>query len=167
MNNQNRPRSSDRRPGSAHRILDDCDPAVKLGDQFGVIVGAPVPSSTALRYPGVREPGVGGGEAEIVRFGAQSTLGYRKPGLLLLVNRRDLRLERASKQVEGKRGTERCMRNRLDEALPSFPCPEKVELAPFLGCRSRSGWKGSKTVPTEAVWMYNRCWPGIQNGNPG
>ena len=98
----------------------------------------------------VREPGVGGGEAEIVRFGAQSTLGYRKPGLLLLVNRRDLRLERASKQVEGKRGTERCMRNRLDEALPSFPCPEKVELAPFLGCRSRSGWKGSKTVPTEA-----------------
>jgi hypothetical protein len=54
----------------------------------------------------VREPGVGGGEAEIVRFGAQSTLGYRKPGLLLLVNRRDLRLERASKQVEGKRGTE-------------------------------------------------------------
>ena len=27
------------------------------------------------------------------------------------------------------------------EALPGFPCPEEAELAPFLGYRSRSGWK--------------------------
>jgi hypothetical protein len=26
--------------------------------------------------------------------------------------------------------------------LSGFPCPEEAELSHFLGCRSRSGWKG-------------------------
>ena len=50
-------------------------------------------------------------------------------------------------------------RNRLNKALPGFPCPDEAELTPFLGCRRRSGWRGRKKRSNGGGWRYHRCWP--------
>jgi len=48
-----------------------------------------------------------------------------------------------------------------------FPVPGGGRVGPFPERRSRSGQKMRGKGSHRGGWMYNRCWPGWQNGNSG
>jgi hypothetical protein len=48
-----------------------------------------------------------------------------------------------------------------------FPVPGGGRVGPFPERRSRSGQKMRGKGSYRGGWMYNRCWPGWQNGNSG
>jgi hypothetical protein len=75
---------------------------------------------------------------------------------------------RVSKQVEGRRGAERCLRNRFKiRRFLVFLHPVGGRTGPFLARRINSDGNDEDNGSNEGVWKYNRSWPGWQNGNPG
>ena len=58
---------------------------------------------------------------------------------------------RAGKRIVLRRGTEKCMRNCLNERLPDFSAPGGGRAVPLKGGVAGGGWDEKKKAPTEQV----------------
>jgi hypothetical protein len=75
---------------------------------------------------------------------------------------------RASKQVEGRRGDGEVYEKSLEvRHFLVVPYPEEPELAPSWAAGVGRDETMKEKVSYGGGWMYNRRWPGAQNGNPG